>query len=117
MNRNGIVKLAALYTGLSINEYTGLNGDGADIAISPDGQILAGAGAGKRVVKLWDVSTTGLIQTIETQTKWLRSIVFGPEGELFISGAYIGNGAYNIGNGKIEVWGKTKADLVGPVSS
>jgi|GEM_PF-2817061 len=55
------------------------------LAFSPDGKILASAGA--RKIQLWDVEKRELLHTIEAHEKSIQGIAFSPNGKLLASGA------------------------------
>ncbi|OOF94051.1 hypothetical protein ASPCADRAFT_208654 [Aspergillus carbonarius ITEM 5010] len=56
------------------------------VAFSPDGRWLA-SGANDRTIKLWDVSTSTLQQTLEGHNGNVESIAFSPNGRQIASGS------------------------------
>jgi WD40 repeat protein/serine/threonine protein kinase len=56
------------------------------VAISPDGALLASAGADK-TVKLWDLATGRLRQTLTGHQKRVISVAFSPDGKVLASGS------------------------------
>jgi len=54
------------------------------LAFSPDGKLLASAGASNDV-KLWDVATGKELQPFEGHTSWVRSAAFSPDGRMLAS--------------------------------
>ncbi len=57
------------------------------VAISPDSKIIA-SGSIDGVVNLWDVLTQQLIATIQAHASAVKSIVFQPMGQTFISASW-----------------------------
>ena len=77
--------------GETINDYlrllepsrrSNING----IAISPDGRTLA-SGSGDQTVRLWEVSSGALKQTLQGHSSWVRSVAFSPDGRTLASGS------------------------------
>ncbi|PYI03229.1 WD40 repeat-like protein [Aspergillus sclerotiicarbonarius CBS 121057] len=56
------------------------------VTFSPDGRLLA-SGANDRTIKLWDVSTSTLQQTLEGHNGYVESIAFSPDGRQLASGS------------------------------
>jgi len=57
------------------------------LAFSPDGR-RAVSGHFNGEIKLWDVSSGRLINSVSGHTQWVRSVSFSPDGNRIISGAY-----------------------------
>jgi WD40 repeat protein len=55
------------------------------IEFSPDGRLLASAGATK--IHIWDVTQRKLLHTIPAHKKSVQSIAFSPNGKLLVSGS------------------------------
>jgi len=69
--------------------YTSLRGhtdDVTSVAFSPDGQILA-SGSTDETIRLWNVNTGELLETIEGHTDDVTSIAFSPDGQILASGS------------------------------
>ncbi len=64
------------------------------MAISPDGQILA-SGSDDRTIKLWNLPTGQLLQTLKQHSGNVNSVSFTPDGNILISGS---------GDRTIKVW-------------
>ena len=58
-----------------------------DIKFSPDGTILA-SGSSDDTIKLWDIATGTLKNTLEGHTDSVRSVAFSPDGTTIASGSY-----------------------------
>jgi hypothetical protein len=56
------------------------------LAVSPNGTKLA-AGGCDRLVRVWDLPTGKLEQTIENHADWILSLAFSPEGTRLITGS------------------------------
>ena len=55
------------------------------IAFSPDGNVLAGAGGTDKVVNLWDPNTGELLRTLEEHSDNVENIAFSPDGDVLAS--------------------------------
>jgi eukaryotic-like serine/threonine-protein kinase len=66
---------------------TGHEGPVNAIAISPDGKLVASAGA-DMTIRLWDITTGSLKQTLKQHEDEVTSLAFSPDGSLLISGSY-----------------------------
>ncbi len=70
------------------------------MAYSPDGKILASC-SNDRTVRLWEVTTGRLLETLEGHRDKVRCLAFAPDGSLFASGS---------DDGTVILWdGKTHA--------
>lgn len=56
------------------------------VALSPDGRRLA-SGSFDKKVRLWDVETGVLTQTMEGHSDWVWSVTFSPDGRYRASGS------------------------------
>lgn len=52
-----------------------------DIAISPDGKLIACGSADDGIIRLWDAQTGNIAKTIAGHTNYIRSVAFSPDGE------------------------------------
>src|SRR5579871_5204243 len=50
------------------------------VAISPDGQLVAGGGD-DHMVRIWSLADGKLLHTINGHNDWLRSLTFSPNGQ------------------------------------
>jgi WD40 repeat protein len=70
------------------------------LAYSPDGAILASAGA-DRVIKLWDAATLKETQAFEAQPDWVMGLALSADGKLLAAGRYDGTlGLYGLDGGR-----------------
>jgi len=58
----------------------------SSVAFSPDGEILV-SGSADNTVKLWDIKTGKLINTLEGHTAFVNSVAFSPVGNILASGS------------------------------
>ena len=69
------------------------------LAYSPDGAILASAGA-DRVIKLWDAATLRERRAFEAQPDWVMGLALSADGRLLAAGRYDGTlGLYSVAGG------------------
>jgi WD40 repeat protein len=64
------------------------NNGACSLAYSPDGRILVGS-CGK-VIEVWDAASGALKQTVTVQDDRIPELVFSPDGQMPVSGAYNG---------------------------
>lgn len=58
-----------------------------DVAFSPDSKLLASASF-DNLIKVWDVKTGELVNTLIGHDDWVVSVAFSPDGRLLASGSY-----------------------------
>lgn len=58
------------------------------VAISPNGQIVASGGDHDKQIKLWNLNTGELLQSLGGHSRGVTSVVFSPDGQTLISGSY-----------------------------
>ena len=84
-NSERILHLFNVDTGKRQQTFSGFaNRRNRSVAFSPDGRIIA-AGC-DNIIRLWDVNTGQLIQTIKGHTEEVWSVTFSPDGKTLASG-------------------------------
>jgi WD40 repeat protein len=73
------------------------------VAYSPDGSVLASAGADGRLI-LWNSATRNAIATLTAHAESVTSVAFAPNGKLFASGSWLG---------EVILWDATKREPQG----
>ena len=56
------------------------------VSFSPDGSLIV-SGAGDNTVRVWDLSSGGLLKTLEGHRSDVRSVSFSPDGSHIVSGS------------------------------
>ena len=65
----------------------GHTGDVTSVSFSPDGQMLA-SGSVDKTVRVWDVNTGVLLNTLIGHTDMVTSVSFSPDGQMLTSGSW-----------------------------
>ncbi|MEM9003110.1 MAG: AAA-like domain-containing protein [Cyanobacteria bacterium P01_F01_bin.86] len=76
----------AIYYGVESNRLSGHQTGIEDVAIHPDGQLIASASADS-TIKLWQTDGT-LLRTFTENNHIVLSVTFSPDGQLIASGGY-----------------------------
>ena len=77
----------------------------SDVAISPDGKQLVSVSGAVRDIRIWDLETGELIETLTEDIGPIRCVDFTPDGKFFITGS--------IGNDRtIQFWNANTLELV-----
>jgi WD40 repeat protein len=78
------------------------------VAYSPDGSLLASAGADGRLI-LWNSATRNAVATLTAHAESVTSIAFAPNGKLFASGSWLG---------EVILWDTAKREaLMAPIAA
>jgi WD40 repeat protein len=84
-NPAGGLQVLDLATKKAVHEVITDQGEVRDVAISPDGSLIATAGA-DRTVKIWQSRTGGLLATLTGHTAPIRVLAFSRDGRRLASG-------------------------------
>ncbi|MBD2568630.1 protein kinase domain-containing protein [Anabaena lutea] len=82
--------------------FSGHSGWVKSVAFSPDGQTLA-SGSGDNTIKLWNVNTGKLLQTLPGHSSAVSSLAYSPDGQTLASGSY---------DHTIKLWNVTTGKLL-----
>ena len=85
LDNNGTLKLWNLKTGQEIHRLQGDTSWIHAIAISPNGQILAGASGDS--IKLWNLRTGRQFCILSGHNSWVRTVTFSPDGQMLATGS------------------------------
>jgi WD40 repeat protein len=88
-SEDGSIRMWDVITATQLKEVSGSQGSVSDIAVSPDGTLIAACidSEESSVVKIWDAVTLKLLHTLAGHEKGIFVIVFSPDGRLLASGA------------------------------
>lgn len=78
-----------------VSNLTGHTSFVTNLAISPDGQILA-SGSADQTIKLWSLATGQELRTLTGHTDVVSSVAFCPDGQTLVSGSW---------DTTIKIWG------------
>lgn len=88
-SEDGTIRIWDVITATQLKEVASAEGSVSDIAISPNGKLIAACidNEESSVVKIWDAATLKLRHTLAGHEKGIFEIVFSPDGRLLASGA------------------------------
>jgi WD40 repeat protein len=75
------------------------------VAFSPDGRLVATAGEGGGLVKVWDATTLAPVHTFRGHRNGVRRLVFSPDGNFLVSASK---------DRTVKVWDLTRLDKGAP---
>ncbi len=81
------VDIRRVADGTRIKSLSGHTNKVSGIAFSPDEKILVSVSGGDRSIRIWDVESGELLQTLTENIGPTTSVVFTPDGSQFITGA------------------------------
>ncbi|MBD2654959.1 WD40 repeat domain-containing protein [Synechocystis sp. FACHB-383] len=81
------VEIRRVSDGTRIKFLSGHTNKVSGVAFSPDGKILVSVSGGDRTIRIWDVESGDLLQTLGDNIGPTTSVVFTPDGSQFITGA------------------------------
>ena len=93
-NIRGVIQIWNIETGMAQQEWKAHAEHIMHLAVSPDGKLLASAGADK-LVKVWDLSLRQEVRTLRGHTRKVHAVLFSPDGKWVVSGGY---------DGMIKLW-------------
>ncbi|MEH2171168.1 MAG: trypsin-like peptidase domain-containing protein [Nostoc sp.] len=79
-----------------------IEGSVYSVAISPDGKTLA-SGSGDKTIKIWNLSTGKVINTLKGHSSWIKSVAISPDGRTLASGS---------GDKTIKIWNLSTGKLI-----
>jgi WD40 repeat protein len=80
------VSVLDLETGSVVRTFAGQKDRSAELAISPDGSLVA-SGADDNTVEVWSTASGELIAQLAGHTSQVRTVAFSPDGTLLASGS------------------------------